>query len=334
MEPPAANPPGWPVSGPTRPEGAPSEAGALLVLTLAVGGVSMSGPLVAATAAPALAVAFWRNALAVGALAPIALCRRRAELRATSRRVLLLSLAAGALLALHFGLWLPSLRLTSVASSTALVTTTPLWTVLLLRLGGSRPPRLVLLGTLTACCGVLVLTGVDVRLSGTALTGDALALAGGMAAAGYMLLGERVRQTASTTAYTLLCYTATTLLLLTACLTTGQALLGYPVASWWKLLALTACAQLGGHTLVNLVVRRLGASVVSTALLLETPGAALVAGVWLGQVPPIAAYPALLLIVTGLALVVRANRTNRAHSAGSAAVTPAGHSQPMRRKSQ
>ncbi|MGR8008438.1 DMT family transporter [Streptomyces hypolithicus] len=281
----------------------------LVLLGVAVAAVSFSAPLIAATAAPALAIAFWRNAMAVGVLAPVALLRHRTELRRIGRRPLLLAVAAGALLALHFGLWLPSLRMTSVASSTALCTTTPIWTTLLLRMRGHRPPRTVWAGTMLAVVGVVILTGVDLTLSPRALAGDALALGGGMAAAGYVLLGAEVRRTVSTTAYTFVCYSTTALVLLVTCLASGAELGGYDATTWLMLAALTASAQLLGHSLLNRVVSTLGPSVTSTAILLETPGAALIAALWLGQQPPLGAYPALLVIMAGLALVVRASRS-------------------------
>ncbi|MCX2969660.1 MULTISPECIES: DMT family transporter [Streptomyces] len=280
----------------------------LALLGVAVFGISVSAPLIAATAAPALAIAFWRNAMAVGALVPVALLRRhRAALRAMGRRRLALAAAAGVLLAVHFALWLPSLHLTSVASSTALVTTTPIWTTLLLRLGGHRQPGLVWAGTAVAFCGVLLLTGVDLALSPRALAGDALALGGGMAAAGYVLLGSRVRRTVSTTAYTVVCFTTASVVLLALCLATGADLgAGYSAETWLKLLVLTVVAQLLGHSLLNRVVRGLGPSVTSTAILLETPGATLLAALWLGQTPSAVAYPALAAILAGLLLVLRA----------------------------
>ncbi|MGW7056498.1 DMT family transporter [Streptomyces sp. NPDC054887] len=281
----------------------------LVLLGVAVAAVSFSAPLIAATAAPALAIAFWRNAMAVGVLSPVVLLKHRAELRGIGRRPLLLAVAAGALLALHFGLWLPSLRMTSVASSTALCTTTPIWTTILLRMRGHRPPRMVWAGTVLAVVGVVILTGVDMTLSPRALAGDALALGGGVAAAGYVLLGAEVRRTVSTTVYTYVCYSTTALILLVTCLVSGAELGGYDATTWLQLAALTAAAQLLGHSLLNRVVSTLGPSVTSTAILLETPGAALIAALWLGQLPPTAAYPALLVILAGLALVVRASRS-------------------------
>ena len=95
------------------------------------------------------------------------------------------------------------------------------------------------------------------------------------------------------------------------CLAAGTDLSGYSTETWIKLLVLTATAQLLGHSLLNRVVRGLGPSVTSTAILLEAPGAALIAAVWLGQTPPWPAYPALGVILLGLALVIRAERPPR-----------------------
>ncbi|MFC5030192.1 DMT family transporter [Streptomyces sp. SID13666] len=280
----------------------------LTLLAVAIAGVSFSAPLIAATAAPALAIAFWRNAMAIGVLTPFVLRSNLGELRRMGRRSLLLSVAAGATLALHFGLWLPSLSMTSVATSTALCTTTPIWTTIILRIRGHRPPRMVWAGTLLAVVGVIILTGIDMSTDTRALAGDALALGAGMAAAAYVLLGAEVRRTASTTAYTYICYSTTAVALLVACLVSGASLGGYSGETWLKLVALTVAAQLLGHSLLNRVVHGLGPSTTSTAILLETPGAALIAALWLGQTPPAMAYPALGVILAGLALVILADR--------------------------
>ena len=54
----------------------------LAALTLAVCATSPSAPLIAFAAAPGLALAFWRNAIGASVIAPVAVVRRRAELRA------------------------------------------------------------------------------------------------------------------------------------------------------------------------------------------------------------------------------------------------------------
>lgn len=270
--------------------------------------VSFSGPIAASTLAPALAVAFWRNALGAAAGAPFTLLRRRAELRALlrdQRRVLAMAVLAGCFLALHFGLWIPSLRLTTVTASTALVTTTPLFTVAAARLSGRHVPRGVLAGVLLALVGVVVITGVDASASPDALKGDLMALAGGAAGAGYVAAGESVRRSVGTASYTLIAYTTCALVLLPVCLATSTPLTGFSARSWVEIVALTLSAQLLGHTLLNRALRTAGATTVSLAVLLEVPGASLVAWAWLGQVPPLAVLPGAALVLAGLAVVVR-----------------------------
>jgi drug/metabolite transporter (DMT)-like permease len=266
--------------------------------------VSTSGPLMAAIVAPALAVALWRNVLAVLVIWPAALVTRRRELRRLSGRELRWAVGAGVLLALHFATWVPSLRSTSVASATALVATQPVWVALIARATGHHVPRRAWLGIGVSLVAVVVLTGVDFSLERRALTGDLLALLGGVFAAFYTVAGAEVRRTVSTTSYTALCYSTAAVALLAGCLVGGVDLWGYSDRTWLQLLALTAGAQLLGHSVFNMVLRSTSATVVSLALLLEIPGAALIAAAALGQTPPLAAVPAAVLLLVGLGIVV------------------------------
>ena len=60
-----------------------------------------------------------------------------------------------------------------------------------------------------------------------------------------------------------------------------------------------------GHSLLNRALRSAGATTVALCILLEVPGASLVAWVWLGQVPPVAVVPGAALVLGGIALVIR-----------------------------
>jgi len=196
--------------------------------------------------------------------------------------------------------------LTSVASSTALVATQPVWAALLARAAGRQVGRPVWLGILVAVAGAGMVTGADVTLSARAVAGDLLALLGGILAAAYVTAGAAVRVRISTTSYTTVCYSACALLLALACLAAGQPLAGYPAGTWLKLVALTVGAQLLGHSLINLALRSTSPTVVSLAVLFEAPGAALIAAVWLGQLPPVSVLPGIVVLLAGLAIVIRA----------------------------
>ena len=78
-------------------------------------------------------------------------------------------------------------------------------------------------------------------------------------------------------------------------------LAGYEADDWLKLVALTVGAQLLGHSLFNRVLKTVGPTNVSMLILLEIPGAALIAALLLGQTPPLLALPAAVLLLAGLA---------------------------------
>lgn len=277
------------------------DAGLILV---AIVGVSFSGPLMAATAAPALAIAFWRNLMGAVVTGGFALSRP-SRLRRLPARALGVSAVAGMALAAHFATWVPSLTMTSVASATALVSSQTVWTAVIAALLGRRLPALAWVGIVVATVGAGLVTGADVSVSSRALVGDALALAGGLAAAIYVTIGASARSRLTNAVYTTVCYSTCAVVLVAVCVIGGVALAGYPSSAWWKLLAVTGCAQLLGHSLINLVLRSTSPTVVGLALLFEVPGAALVALIWLHQHPPLSAIPGIVALFVGLVLVAR-----------------------------
>jgi len=122
-----------------------------------------------------------------------------------------------------------------------------------------------------------------------------------------MVAGSEVRRSVSTTTYTAICYATTALVLLPVCLVAAHDLTGYSGETWLKLVALTVGAQLLGHSLFNRVLRTTSATVVSLSILLEIPGAALIAAVFLDQQPSLLAIPGAVLIVLGVAVVIRSS---------------------------
>ena len=280
-------------------------AGALTVAVLAV---SSSAPLIAFASAPALAIAFWRNGLAAAALTPITLGPRRQELLGVRRKEVLLGVLAGVALAAHFGTWMPSVQLGSVATATALVATQPVWQGLISAAQGRRPPPLGWVGIGLAVAGAAWATGADVGVSGRAVLADGLALAGGIFVAIYTALGEQARVRLSTTTYTWICYGTCGALLLVVCLVARIPLGGYDRQTWAAILAIVAGAQLLGHSMFNYALHHTSATTVSVLILLEVPGAALLAWVWLGQRPHFSALPGLALLFAGVAVVIAGTR--------------------------
>jgi drug/metabolite transporter (DMT)-like permease len=294
---------------PVRDPAGPPPALDLVLLGVAVVAVSTSAPLIRGADAPSLAIAFWRNALALPVLAAIVVAgaRRRGRVPTLTARERRLATVAGLFLAGHFATWVPSLSFTSVASSVALVSTQPVWAALIARWRGDHVPTGAWWGIGAAMAGTVVLTGVDVSIDPRALTGDVLALVGGALAAAYVTVGAEIRRTVPTAVYATWCYGVAALVLAVVCGVGRQPLTGYDGATWLALVAMVVGPQLLGHTLVNRVLSTVSPVLVSVAILFEIVGAGLIAWVAFGEVPPASAVPAGILIAAGVVLVVRSS---------------------------
>jgi drug/metabolite transporter (DMT)-like permease len=224
----------------------------LFLAALGVLGVASSGPLIAATlgatTVTALAIAFWRNAIAAAVMATPTLVREPRQFGRIGRYEFRWSLVAAVALALHFACFITSLQLTSVAAATALVCLQSAWIAIIQLFRGVRHRWQVLVGLGIAFGGVVAITGFDMGTSPDALLGDLLAMAGGLLAGIYTLAGGRARQSMTTGTYTALCYGMCAVLVAVLALFTNQPLSGFDAGGWLGILAITVCAQLVGHT--------------------------------------------------------------------------------------
>lgn len=285
-------------------------------------GVASSGPLIAATlgatTVSALAIAFWRNAIGAVVMASPTLVREPRQFGRITQGEFRWCLLAGVALALHFACFITSLQLTSVAAATALVCLQSAWIAVFQLVRGTRHRWQVLVGLGIAFGGVVAITGFDMGSSPQALLGDLLALAGGLLAGLYTLAGGKARQSMTTGTYTALCYGMCAVAVAVMAVLGGQPLAGFEAAGWLGILAITVCAQLVGHTAFNHLLATMSPLLVSMIILLEIPGAAILAAVFLQETLPAGTYAGLALILAGLAVVVTGQRSGRAGRRGKA----------------
>ena len=279
------------------------------MLSVAVVAVSLAAIFIRLADAPGVVVAWWRMAIAALVLAPVALrALRRTPL---TRATVLPTAAAGVLLGVHFATWISSLSYTSVAASVALVSTTPLWVALLSWAFLKQVPTLtVLMGVLLAVAGGAVI-GFGDALGTTAsapapLLGDALALVGAMAVAGYLLLGRVAqRRGLSIDAYAGVAYAVAAFVLLPMPWLVGASYVAYPPATFVWVVALALVPQLIGHTGINYAMRHLDPTRVATATLLEPIGAGLLAFLVFAEVPSTFTLIGAAALLIGVVLTVR-----------------------------
>ncbi len=289
-----------------------------LVLGAGVAVVSFAAILIRfahAEGASSLTIAAVRLGIAAVLLAPIAWLRHGGEMLRLGKHELGLCLLSGAFLALHFWTWITSLEYTSVASSTALVTTNPLWvglaSALLLR---ERPGIAALAGIGLTIAGSLMIFAADAGAvdSGSGrspLLGNTLALIGALSASGYLLVGRALRAKISLIAYVWLAYAIAAVLLIAGLVASGTSTAGLAPAAWGFMALLAIGPQLIGHTAFNWSLRRLTATFVAVSILGEPIGSALLAILLLGETFSVLQFCGFVLLLAGIFVAARGERT-------------------------
>ena len=266
-------------------------------------GIGASGPIIAKSTMPVPTMIMWRNLIGGLVMVPFAL--KRKEWNTTKQRnAIKWSAVAGVLLALHFICFFLAMRLTSVATGTALTATQPIFAAIFVRLSGGHIPRKAWSGMFIAFASVLLITGVDLNLSFRSFQGDVIAVIGGALAAIYMIIGSNVQRDISTSTFTAVCYLACALTALPIAIASGYKLTGYSNSEWILLVALVITAQIMGHTMFNLSLKRVSPAVVALVVFFEVPVSAILAFLWLDQKPPAGTIPGIIGLLIGCGLFV------------------------------
>jgi drug/metabolite transporter (DMT)-like permease len=281
----------------------------LAALAVAVVAVSTSAILVRWSTAPSSVKALYRVVFTVGLLLPWALTRYRDDFRRLRPVDALVSGVTGVALAVHFAAWFESLAWTSVAASVTLVQSQPLFVALgAWALLDERITRRRVVGILVAVVGMVGMSFGDF-LSGVALAGqrplygNALAVLGAVAAAGYVLAGRSVRQRVSLVPYVTVVYVACAATLFALVVWEGHTLVDYPPREWLLFAAMAVGPGLFGHTVINWVLAHVDSSVVSVSLLGEPVGSTLLALVLLpGEVPSLPTVVGASVVLAGIAV--------------------------------
>ena len=316
-----------PSSGVARADGANSRScykslnRYAFVLLIALAGISVSGPLVRLSTAPALTIAVWRVGLSlVIVAAALVITGQWRQWQRLDRRALGVAVLAGVSLAFHFWSWNASIALTTVAASVVLVNTQPIVVAILSVVWLREPPsRSQWLGIAIAMIGALVIAAPDLAATSSAtlgsarnpFLGDVLALVGAVTAGTYYVIGRRLRATLDLWAYVALVYGACFLTLLALALAVHAPLGDQSQRDLAIFVALAIGPMLLGHTALNWTLEFLPAYVVNLVLLGEPVGATIIAAFLPGirEVPSPATFAGGILVLAGVVMAAHATRT-------------------------
>lgn len=264
------------------------EKNPMILIFVGVLGISMSSILIRFSTAPSAVTASWRLLWTVILMTPVVLGRKnsRAELFGVNRRTAFLSILSGIFLAIHFWFWFESLRFTTVASATTIVSTEVIWVSLgfFLFLKGKLSGKAAA-AIAVAFVGSACIAFADSGAGGTHLKGDLLALLAAIAVAVYMLIGRVVRAGVSNSVYTYMVYAACASGLLLMCAVQRQGLFAYGWNGILIGLMLAVFSTILGHSVFSWCLKYFSPSFVSACKLCEPVVSASIAAFLFQEVP-------------------------------------------------
>jgi len=234
---------------------------------------------------------------------------------------------SGLLLALHFACWITSLQHTSVMSSVVLVTTTPIWVAILSPIFLKEKMSFRIgMGLIIALAGSILITMGqncdfvdqkilcsfdDLSFSSNIIIGNMLAIFGAFAAAGYVMIGRKLRKTVDFSSYILWVYSISSVVLLFFTVLFGYKLWGYSLKAYFFMMLLAIIPQLLGHSLLNWLLGFLPAIYVAISLLGEPIGSSLLAFIFLQESPTIIEIIGACIILAGILVTITTTKSSK-----------------------
>ncbi|MUH00018.1 EamA family transporter [Scytonema sp. UIC 10036] len=217
------------------------------------------------------------------------------------------SLVAGICLACHYVTWFLSLSYTTIAASTTIVTSNPIWVCLFSWiLFKEKSSRFTILGVAFALLGGLLI-GYDGTLSEVQeknqLLGYFLALISSWVYSIYFLAGyEAQRQGLSTAHYAVIVYGASALVLLPFPYFLKTGYIGYPLIVYFYLLLMAILSQVIGQTCLNWSLRWISPVIVTLAVMFEPIFSAILAYLFFREVPSLLVFIGGTILLFGVAI--------------------------------
>ena len=285
-----------------------------IILAIGVFIISFSGIIIKVTTAPPLIIAFYRVFLTSIFLTPVFFSKYRDSLKffLDIRPALV-----GFVLALHFYAWISAVHLTNVANAVIFIAIQPLFTLLLEYLFAKEDVRKgAVAGVIFALIGSIIISFSDLYIILTRFYGDMLAILAAFLAACYLFLGRSFRKEIKYIPYIYILYSYTAFFLFIFVLLSGNSFTGYGNMNYIYILILALGPTLIGHSVLNLSIRYVPATIVSLAILGEPIMTTVLAMIILGERLTTATMIGGVLILYGIFRAINSNQKQKEKIAG------------------
>ena len=241
------------------------------------------------------------------------LTRKNLKLPETKPQAYYYAIAAGICLGIHFATWITSLAYTSIAASTVLVTTNPIWVGLFSWWWyREKLTRQGVFAIGIALIGGMIIASADTNSSGSysnPLLGDMLALMGAVMSSLYIIFGSQAQRVGLNTGnYIAIAYSTAAVCLFPLPFLADTSYFGYGGQVYLYVLMMAVMSQVVGHTSLNWSLRWVSPTLVSLSLLFEPVVASLVGAIVFEEIPSSYSLLGGLIVLLGIAIFLRTER--------------------------
>ncbi len=263
---------------------------------------SLSSIIIRFSEAPALVISAYRMLFTSLMLLIPVMMNSREEFKKISVKEYGLCTASGIFLALHFASWISSIKMTTVANSTILVSCSPIFVALAnYFVTKEKLNRKMTAGILMSLAGTIIIAmGSWGETASNAMLGNTLAFLGAVFVAGYLVIGGVARKNISAGIYVFIVYSVSALVLFVMCFASKTPIYPYSPKEFMLFAALAFFCSIFGHTVYNYMVKYVSSTLISVSTLCEPIFASIMAMLIFREIPSIYTLVGGIIIIAGI----------------------------------
>lgn len=263
---------------------------------------SLSSIIIRFSEAPALVISAYRMLFTSLMLLIPVLIYNRNEFKNISKKEYILCTVSGIFLALHFASWISSIKMTTIANSTILVSCSPIFVALAnYIITKEKLNKKMFAGILMSLTGTIIIAlGSSGATANNVMLGNLLAFLGAVFVAVYLVIGGIVRKNLNALVYVFIVYTVSTIVLFIMCITSKTPIYPYALKEFMLFIALAFFCSILGHTVYNYMVKYVSSTLISVSTLSEPVFASTLAMLIFKEIPSFYTLIGGIIIITGI----------------------------------
>ena len=263
---------------------------------------SVSSIIIRFSEAPALAMAAYRMLFTIVMIAIPVLMNNRNEFKTLNKKSYILCVLSGVFLAFHYAFWMQSIQMTTIANSTVLVSSSPIFVAIfnyfLLK---EKFNKRMIFGISASMSGTIIIAmGSSGGAQSSMMLGNLFAFLGAIFVAGYLIIGGIVRKNVSAGVYVFIVYSVSAIILFFMNFITGTPIYPYAPKEFMLFFLLAFCSSILGHTVYNYLVKYYSSTLISVSTLSEPIYASILAMIIFREIPSVHTIIGGIIVIAGI----------------------------------